>query len=344
MLCALTWTPGYCNQLLADLLAGYPPNTTSISLTNQNLTSIPDNSFSPLPFLQNLDLSQNLIDTLGTQAFNGLTYLHHLDLSHNKIATINGQSFYDLINLGSLSLSHNMIQVLPANLFHNVASEDYHAMGLNFDLSNNEICVVHPDAFGNADLWFWHLNLDNNRISCLPDFVFSNTRIYNRFSLQNNELTLVSGKTLQMMDASTDVVDYFLSNNRISYIPANFTFMPPFLHMLDLSNNEIAAIHPQAGIDVFYYINLSNNRLTCLPEGFFSLNYYWHVDLSANQLSTIQQAVYTLSNNANLVLTSNPLQCRTICWLKLLLSSGKTTSLIKIFAISILLQVHFSNL
>ncbi len=232
VLCALTWIPEHCNQLLADLLAGFPPDTTSISLNNKGLTTIPDNAFSSFHSLQNIDLSQNLIDTLGSQAFHGLTNLVHLDLSHNQIPSFNGLPFADLINLRTLSLTHNKIKVLPANIFHNVSSNLEYGWGIHLDLSNNEICIVHPDTFGNTYFYVDILNLDNNRISCLPDLVFSNIRIYYLLSIKKtNDLTLISGEALQMIEASDLGIHMVLSGNRISYIPANFTaFMPWFLY------------------------------------------------------------------------------------------------------------------
>ena len=135
--------------------------------------------------------------------------------------------------------------------------------------------------------------------------------------MKNNKLTLVSGKAFQMSEGWNLGIDVLLTGNRISYIPANFTaLMPDFLYFLDLSNNEIASIHPQAGLDAFDEIDLSNNRLTCLPDGFISSAYCY--DLSGNELSTLQPDVLLPASyyNPRVFLTSNPVQCKTICWLK----------------------------
>ncbi len=94
-----------------------------------------------------------------------------------------------------------------------------------------------------------------------------------------------------------------------------------YLGGLDLSDNEIKAIHPQAGLSNFYIVNLSNNKLTCLPDGFISMP--WEVNLSGNELSTLQPDVYVSSD---VDLTSNPMQCSSICWLKLKQMAGSFSS------------------
>ncbi len=135
--------------------------------------------------------------------------------------------------------------------------------------------------------------------------------------MKNNKLTLVSGQTFEMSEGWDLAYDVLLSGNKISYIPAGFTaVIAGLLYFLDLSNNEITSIHPQAGLDAFDHIDLSNNRLTCLPEGFFFSTYYY--DLSGNQLSTIHKDHFATPSydSPTIVLTSNPMQCIASCWFK----------------------------
>ncbi|XP_030066346.1 leucine-rich repeat-containing protein 3 [Microcaecilia unicolor] len=66
-----------------------PTETVFLKLDANKISQIPDNAFRHLNYLEELDLSQNTIEKIGTSAFKGITEgLKLLDLSNNHIHSI----------------------------------------------------------------------------------------------------------------------------------------------------------------------------------------------------------------------------------------------------------------
>ncbi len=145
-----------------------------------------------------------------------------------------------------------------------------------------------------------------------------------------------------------------LQNNRITHIPAsilseitngdwgsNNWIVEAGVDLLDLSDNLISFIDPDAFKEkIAAELILSNNLLTCLPEGlfinffvgYFYIDYYYtkHLNLENNQLPTVHPAAFFGTNWTDvpsfindpdygpvltIYLESNPLICSTMCWM-----------------------------
>jgi Leucine-rich repeat (LRR) protein len=63
----------------------FPITASEIILKGNQLSRIKNDSFSTAPYLRQLDLSSNSIDSLEPAAFNQLGSLEVLDLSSNKL-------------------------------------------------------------------------------------------------------------------------------------------------------------------------------------------------------------------------------------------------------------------
>ncbi|XP_012634507.2 leucine-rich repeat-containing protein 3 [Microcebus murinus] len=91
---------------LQEVPRDVPADTVLLKLDANKISHVPNGAFQHLAQLRELDLSQNLIETIGPAAFSGLAgALRLLDLSHNRIRRIPKDA------LGKLSakirLSHN---------------------------------------------------------------------------------------------------------------------------------------------------------------------------------------------------------------------------------------------
>ncbi|XP_037685018.1 leucine-rich repeat-containing protein 3 [Choloepus didactylus] len=91
---------------LQEVPKDIPADAVLLKLDANNISHIPDGAFQHLSQLKELDLSWNVIETLGSSAFTGLAGgLQLLDLSHNRLRRIPKDT------LGKLSakirLSHN---------------------------------------------------------------------------------------------------------------------------------------------------------------------------------------------------------------------------------------------
>ncbi|KAJ0070698.1 hypothetical protein NL108_017744 [Boleophthalmus pectinirostris] len=83
-----------------------PKDTVVLLLSSNQITHIPNHAFKELHYLQELDLSNNAIDTVEPGAFQGISdRLHVLDLSNNHIQAVPKDAFAQLH--AKISLSNN---------------------------------------------------------------------------------------------------------------------------------------------------------------------------------------------------------------------------------------------
>ena len=260
----LTWVPAECDQTLAEALANIPSNTTRQSFRWKDFYIIPDYAFTNFPYLTSLSLSNNKILRLESEAFHGLANLEHLHLAHNKISNLLPDIFWG-VGLNSSRLS--------------------------IDLSNNYICTLPAQLFEISPP-FQSIRINDNKISCLPEGIFSNVVLLQYPSggifMDDNLISHVSAEILQVAAASDiGFGSINLSQNKISNLPANLTsLMAPFKKLF-LSSNLIEFIHPQAFAPdrPSEKLYLSNNRLTCLPDAIQHLPI--SVSHSRNPLTTV---------------------------------------------------------
>ncbi len=127
----------------------------------------------------------------------------------------------------------------------------------------------------------WNINLDNNQIITIPDF------------LEN----LPELKWL------------FLSDNRITAIPDSLGNISQ-LDSLGLANNQIKTI-PESFKKLIrlQWINLNGNQISTIPDFFENLICLELLFLRNNQITTIPDSLGKLTQLKSLDLTGNPLFC-----------------------------------
>ncbi|CAD5122635.1 DgyrCDS11044 [Dimorphilus gyrociliatus] len=125
----------------------YIPNIQKLTIMNNMIDFIEDNSFSSAASLQYLilyssrKLDNNNIQSLDSGVFYGLTSLEHLFLGDNKLEYIGEKVFYGLENLVDLSLARNSLTTLEY-LFKNLTYLEA------LDLRNNDLeNLVNEDVF-----------------------------------------------------------------------------------------------------------------------------------------------------------------------------------------------------
>ncbi|KAK2904768.1 hypothetical protein Q8A67_006567 [Cirrhinus molitorella] len=91
---------------IEEIPSDLPHDTVSLLLSSNHITKIPNQAFKNLPWLQELDLSRNAIETVDAGAFQGVTEsLRVLDLSHNHMQSVPKEAFARLH--AKISLSNN---------------------------------------------------------------------------------------------------------------------------------------------------------------------------------------------------------------------------------------------
>lgn len=133
-------------------------NLTSLNLANNNLRSknLPEDIFLNLKNLEDLNLNQNLLETIKPRWFENLISLKILDLSHNNLEKLPENSFINLNHLNILYVDFNKITELQRMSFGN----------------NSELRI---------------LTVDNNLIIRIDQDFFENYKKLEYFSSRENE-------------------------------------------------------------------------------------------------------------------------------------------------------------
>ncbi|XP_029114808.1 slit homolog 2 protein isoform X3 [Scleropages formosus] len=118
------------NKGLRSLPKGIPKEVTELYLDGNQFTQVPQ-ELSNYKHLTLIDLSNNQISTLSNQSFSNMSDLLTLILSYNRLRCIPVKAFDGLKSLRLLSLHGNDIAVIPEGAFQDLSSLSHLALGAN---------------------------------------------------------------------------------------------------------------------------------------------------------------------------------------------------------------------
>jgi Leucine-rich repeat (LRR) protein len=238
-------------NLTTSLPPSLPPSLRLLTFTQNPALSGPiPASFSTLPNLQRLILSQNsLVGPIPT-SLASLASLAQLDLSHNLLSGPMPSSLANLINL---------------------------------DLRYNQLNGTFPPSIAQSSHNLQRLALSHNRLSgSLPD-AFTGLESLTFLDLSFNELT---GALPRSLGGLPNLEDLFLNANRFgSVIPEIF---PEGLVRLDLSSCGFVGGIPGSlrRLESLRFLSVSDNRLSGgIPGSLASLPVIFTLNLDGNELS-----------------------------------------------------------
>ncbi|KAI8120976.1 Chaoptin [Lucilia cuprina] len=205
-------------------------------------------------YIYHLDMSNNLISR--TDSFTNLANtLRFLNLANNDIQSLANHAFGDLEFLEILNLANNNITSLRRRSFQGLNSLQ------ELDLSFNRLDQLQVEQFSNLRK-LRILKINANKLKALPREVFMNTRL-EYLDISDNQLTVWPVPAFS--DVGFTLRSIQMSSNMLEYLDSSMFINSQFL----------------------YDINLSNNKITVLPDNTFSfLNNLTNLDLSANPLVT----------------------------------------------------------
>ncbi|XP_015984318.2 extracellular matrix protein 2 isoform X1 [Rousettus aegyptiacus] len=275
--CSLSYRTISC--ISADLTQIPPlttPEITSLELSGNSITSIPDEAFNGLPNLERLNLSNNNITSsgIGPKAFKLLKKLMHLNMdgntlveipselpstleelkiNENNLQAIDEESLSDLSQLVTLELEGNDLSETNVNplAFQPLKSLSYLRLG------RNKFRIVPQGLPASIE----ELYLENNQIEEITEICFNHTRNINVIVLCYNKieehriapLAWINQENLESID---------LSYNKLYQVPS---YLPKSLLHLVLLGNRIERIpgyvfgHMKPGLE---YLYLSFNKLS----------------------------------------------------------------------------------
>lgn len=231
-----------------------------------SIRSIGPRTFSNLPNITNLKLSDNKIGYIDDRSFSNLTKLSSLSLSNNLLTVLSADMFYGLENLKQLLLFNNFLMELKPNVFQYITNLQYLSLSVN------------PSAefsgFGSIpDMVFFHvkrLKVLNMylKIKNLTSVTFYGLTDLENLDLQNNQLTVIPAGTLQQVPK---VAYINLSKNQLScLLPETFRSLPKLLS-LDLNTNDLSFISNEVFADLIHlqFLDLFENNIYVIEKNSF---------------------------------------------------------------------------
>jgi Leucine-rich repeat (LRR) protein len=199
-----------------------------LDLSHNVLHSLGLLHFQPLGQLEWLNVSNNLVSSLEMESFAGLRSLTVLDLSANRLTRLTDDLFVELPALVTLILSGNKIQTVAAGAFDSL--RQLHTLRLE----DNNLGHVPSAALAPLAASLRSLYLSKNLIETLEDGTFRHLARLRFLGLNDNAIDRVDPLAFDTL-VSLDALD--LSFNRLDGVVEAFTAsLSPMTH-LDLSGN-----------------------------------------------------------------------------------------------------------
>ncbi|XP_071524321.1 uncharacterized protein [Panulirus ornatus] len=210
-----------------------PTTVTSLDLTNNNLTSLADLSFTDYPAVQYLKVSGNRISSVSRKAFHRLP-LHSLYVDNNQLSGLVTGSLPE--NVLELSLEDNFFSSIPPS-----------------------VTLLHSLQF---------LNLARNKITSLREGDLQGLRSLTSLSLHQNSINHIHPAALLPLQ-QLHILD--LTENYLVEVPAAILHCPRLSQLL-LGNNQLTYIGKEAfsGLDGLRQVALQGNPLLTVHHEAFA--------------------------------------------------------------------------
>lgn len=256
---------------------------TSLSMKNNQMTSIPPRGFADLKQLITLDLSNGGIFNVSDSAFDGLESLTILFLNDNQLSKVPNNL---PSSLEKLYLNGNQISGLADKTFANLSKLQLLYLG------NNKIHKLEQDAFYGLTR-LTKLHLVQNSINNLPGRLFAPFGVLVSLELNKNNIQRIpNAETLMAPMSSLQYLN--MADNSLSICPVGIFNVLENLQYLHLENNNLGDVIASdqlgklfAGMNKLQTLNLSNNGITLFPDpSFRDLTKLQNLTLHLNKIST----------------------------------------------------------
>ncbi|XP_072024540.1 uncharacterized protein [Amphiura filiformis] len=274
----------------------------SLVLSNNDIVSIPNDTFSHLQKLKRLRLNHNIIEIIHIDLLQNLTKLEVLGMSYNRIESLPLGVFQDLHLLQELWLNNNKLKMIHTDLF-----QDLHLLQ-ELWLNNNKLKMIQTDLFyGLTKLQT--LDLGNNNIESLTVGVFRDLQLLQELYLYNNKLKMIQ---TNLFYGLTKLQLLYMHHNSIESLPSGVFRDLQLLQELHLNNNKLKMIQTDlfCGLTKLQILYLDNNSIESLPSGVFrDLQLLQELFLNSNKLKMIQTNLfYELTKLQTLDLSNNSIE------------------------------------
>ncbi|XP_063239522.1 protein slit-like [Bacillus rossius redtenbacheri] len=284
-------------------------NLIAIDISHNRISSIPQKLFQGLRYLEYLDLSKNQLREIHRETFTGLSNLDKLLLNNNFIKSLDETVFGDLTNMRVLDLEHNNLAHFPRNILRNISSL------VLFQASHNYITDLDPSFFSNLhELQF--ILFRNNSLKRLSKYTFQDLlkkyivdfsfNMIESLYLNTIPFSLVEQDQYYVLDTLTNFCYNNISTEKACFISElGNNRSSGIFHNIDFSFNNVSvvSIHDANLYHSLEFLNLSltGNTRVNIPvkfikrEGFITELYIDGADFDWKNFTLVNE-IFQLKN------------------------------------------------
>uniref|UniRef100_UPI00398F717C chondroadherin-like protein isoform X1 n=2 Tax=Pristiophorus japonicus TaxID=55135 RepID=UPI00398F717C len=261
---------------LTEVPITIPEGTKQLDIRGNNINTIENGAFLPIPYLTHLNMQKCKISLLAEGAFRGLGQVIYLNLGSNNIEFIYQETFDGLTSLQQLIVDNNRIEEIKPGAFVQLGFLNFLNLEGNFlvylpplvfqglqqikylRLSKNMLNNLADEAF--AGLWtLKRLSLDSNELQYLPTEALSRLINVARLDLGRNPMTYIGEESFRMRSLKHLAMD----NMALQEVSLAAFVHTPTLSIVDFHNNQLQIFQPLEGLENVRMINLTGNPIQC---------------------------------------------------------------------------------
>lgn len=241
-------------------------NLRFLDMSQNLLSSLGRDNFLEQKDLRVLHLNSNRVTSLKKKAFVGLSALKILRLDGNDIAEIDDETFEPLYSLENLDLSRNSISSLTSSSFSGL---------LNLKellLRQNKLTSIPTDSFQNVRS-LKSLDLGMNYMHVVPKDSFHSLHRLQVLSLDSCGIHIIETGAFLGLES---IVSLFLQDNELQNVPTDVLLDIPFLQELHVGKNKLRRLGPNdfKGMRSLRTISVNGEEsLETIENGTFSDNH-----------------------------------------------------------------------
>ncbi|XP_007247828.3 leucine-rich repeat neuronal protein 2 [Astyanax mexicanus] len=319
-----------CNDLLlTQLPTSLPPETQTLRLQSNLISSVDQGELQGLANLTELDLSHNSFISTRNLRITDLPALLSLHMEENQLRHLPEEAFFGLPSLQELYLNHNRLRSISPAAFKGLDNL------LRLHLNSNHLVVIDRRWF-HALPQLEVLMIGGNPVDVIQDLNFKPLGSLRSLVLAGMGLREISERALEGL-LNLESISFY--DNHLTKVPKEALEKLPVLKFLDLNKNPIQLVQRGDFRDMLHLkelglnnmeelvsiehsamenlpeltkLEITNNpRLSYIhPQAFQKLPSMESLMLNSNALSALhRQTVRSLPSLQEISLHTNPIRC-----------------------------------
>lgn len=230
-----------CGLTDVSLLKGLTDKVTSLDLSENQITSLPDGFLDNMTGLTSFHADSNYLEELPANFFKNNKNLEWVSIRANKLSKINTGDFAGLSALKYLELDNNWIKTIAEGAFTGDTALD------QFSFSGNLLETLPADMFKDAGKSLTFLNLSRNLFETLPSCINDAAKL-KKLIAYNNVLTSIADVDFSKM---TELTEVNFMKNYIAEIKDGTFAKNSHLLSVDLHDNQLTNLSGSVFADTF---------------------------------------------------------------------------------------------